>query len=405
MLSQMVRELAICFYLLIFKCVFSIFSLVPLKNKTTFVVSFGDNSQYVYEEIRRQKIPMKVVFLCEEKAFHKFNDAREGTVLLFEVRHLIHWVRAVFHLATSRYLFIDNYFGFLAAVTLKKEVQCIQLWHASGAMKKFGLEDESVKTRSKKAKQRFLQVYSKFDQVVVGSDIMAEIFIKSFHLKRENILPTGIPRTDFYFNEEAKQKAKATLIHKHPVLKEKKVILYAPTYRDDQLIHFNLVLEIEKMARELGKEYILILRLHPAIKNILDYSNCYPDFVIDLSSDRYEINDLLVVADYLITDYSSIPFEFSLLRKPMIFFTYDLEEYKRDRGVMGEFQEHLPGPMVKDTESIIDIIKNNRFDLNIVEYYCEKWNQYSKGHSSQNLVQHVFTKDNLKTQVKGIKKL
>jgi teichoic acid glycerol-phosphate primase len=401
MLSQMVRELAICFYLLIFKCVFSIFSLLPLKNKTTFVISFGDNSQYVYEEIRRQNIPMEVVFLCEKKVFYKFKDEREGTALLFEIRHFIHWVRAVFHLATCRYLFIDNYFGFLAAVTFKKEVQCIQLWHASGAMKKFGLEDESVKTRSENAKQRFLQVYSKFNQVVVGSDIMAEIFMKSFHLKRENILPSGIPRTDFYFNEEAKRKAVASLIHKHPVLKEKKVILYAPTYRDYQLEHFNLVLEIEKMARELGTEYILILRLHPAIKKIVDYSTRYPDFVVDLSYDQYEINDLLVAADYLITDYSSIPYEFSLLRKPMIFFTYDLEEYKRDRGVMGGFEEHLPGPMVKDTESIIDIIKNNRFDVNIIEYYCEKWNQYSKGRSSQNLVQHIFTKDSFENTRKG----
>ncbi|MEH6907833.1 CDP-glycerol glycerophosphotransferase family protein [Neobacillus drentensis] len=401
MLSQMVRELAICFYLWIFKCFFSIFSLVPLKNKTTFVVSFGDNSQYVYKEIRRQNIPMKVVFLCEKKTFQKFKDDRQGTALLFEVRHLIHWVRAVFHLATSRYVFIDNYFGFLAAVTFKKEVQCIQLWHASGAIKKFGLEDESVKTRSEEAKQRFLQVYSKFDQVVVGSDVMAKIFMKSFHLKRGNILSSGIPRTDFYFNEEAKQKAIASLIHKHPVLKGKKVILYAPTYRDYELEQFNLVLKIEKMARELGTEYILILRFHPAIKSMEDYSTRYPDFVVDLSSNQYEINELLVAADYLITDYSSVPYEFSLLRKPMIFFTYDLEEYKRDRGVMEDFEEHLPGPMVKDTESIIDIIKNNCFDLNIVEYYCEKWNQYSKGRSSQNLVQHIFTRDNLENTSKG----
>jgi teichoic acid glycerol-phosphate primase len=401
MLSQMVRELAICFYLLIFKCLFSIFSLVPLQNKTTFVISFGDNSQYVYEEIRRQKIPMNVVFLCTKKTLPKFKDNLEGTAILFELSHLIPWVRAVFHLATSRYVFIDNYFGFLAAVTFKKEVQCIQLWHASGAMKKFGLEDASVKTRTEKAKQRFLQVYSKFDQVVVGSDVMAEIFMKSFHLKKENILPSGIPKTDFYFNEEAKEKAVGSLIQKHPILKEKKVILYAPTYRDYELDHFNLVLEIEKMARELAAEYILILRLHPAIKNKGDYSIRCPNFVVDLSSNQYEINDLLVAADYLITDYSSIPYEFSLLRKPMIFFPYDLEEYKRERGVVEEFEEHLPGPIVTDTESIIDIFRNNRFDLNIVEYYCEKWNQYSKGRSSQNLVQHIFTKDHHKTTSKG----
>ena len=70
-----------------------------------------------------------------------------------------------------------------------------------------------------------------------------------------------------------------------------------------------------------------------------DFSTRYPDFVVDVSSDQYEINDLLVVADYLITDYSSISYEFSLLQKPMIFFTYDLEEYKQSRGVLEGFEK------------------------------------------------------------------
>jgi teichoic acid glycerol-phosphate primase len=398
MLSQMVRELAICFYLLVFKCVFTIFKLFPLKNKTTFVVSFGDNSQYVYEEIRRQNIPTEVVFLCDEKAFDKFKDDPEATTILFKLQHIVNWGRAVYHLATSRHIFIDNYFGFLAAVTFKEEVQCTQLWHASGAMKKFGLEDESIRTRTTRAKQRFLQVYSKFDHVVVGSDFMAEIFMKSFNLSKEKILPSGIPRTDFYFNEEVKQKAVAALIHKHPILNGKKVILYAPTYRDHELEHFNLVLEIEKMAQELRSDYILILRLHPAIENKADYSTRYPDFVLDLSSSQYEINDLLVVADYLITDYSSIPYEFSLLHKPMIFFTYDLEEYRHERGLMGDFEENLPGPMVKRTDTIIELIKTGRFDLEVVDYYAEKWNQYSKGSSSQNLVRSLFTEHRLKSK-------
>lgn len=401
----MVRELAICFYLFIFKCFFSIFSLVPLRNKTSFVISFGDNSQYVYEEIRRKNIPTEVVFLCEKKTVLKFTKYKEATAILFDVRHPLNWVKAVYHLATSRHIFIDNYFGFLAAVSFKKEVQCIQLWHASGAMKKFGLEDESIKSRTEKAKQRFLKVYSKFDQVVVGSDVMAEIFIRSFHLKREKILPTGIPRTDFFYNEEEKKKSIQTLIHSHPTLQNKKIILYTPTYRDNELEQFNLVLEIDKMARKLGPEFRLILRLHPAIVSKGDYAPQYPDFVVDLSSSQYEINELLIAADYLITDYSSIPYDFSLLHKPIIFFTYDLDDYKRQRGVMAGFEEHLPGPMVKDTESIIELIKNNRFDLKKVEYYSGKWNQYSKGCSSERLVQTIYTEVRLDNKVRSLKKM
>jgi CDP-glycerol glycerophosphotransferase (TagB/SpsB family) len=82
----------------------------------------------------------------------------------------------------------------------------------------------------------------------------------------------------------------------------------------------------------------------------------------------------------------------------MIFFTYDLEDYKQERGLMGDFEEDLPGPMVKKTDTIIELIKNTSFDLTIVDYYAEKWNQYSKGSSSQNLVRSLFTEHRLKSK-------
>ncbi|WP_026575895.1 CDP-glycerol glycerophosphotransferase family protein [Bacillus sp. UNC438CL73TsuS30] len=394
----MVRELAISLYLFVFKCVFSVFNLMPLKDKTTFVISFGDNSQYVFEEMRRQNVQNEVVFLCKGKSIAIFKDYKDVTCVPFETNNLMNWLKSIYHLATSRHIFIDNYFGFLASVTFKQEVTCVQLWHASGAIKKFGLEDGSVKNRSERAKQRFLQVYQQFDKVVVGSDVMAATFMKSFNLKKENILTTGVPRTDFFFNEKEKQKAIQKLTRTHRVLKDKKVILYAPTYRDHELENFSLQLNVEKMSKELGNEYILALRLHPAIKNSVDFSKLHSDFVVDFSSSQYDINELLAVADYLITDYSSIPFEFSLLRKPIIFFAYDLEEYKKDRGVLNGFEENLPGPIVKDTDSIIDLVQNNRFDQKVVDHYAEKWNKFSNGRSSQNLVHYLFGEKGVQIQ-------
>ncbi|WHY91234.1 CDP-glycerol glycerophosphotransferase family protein [Neobacillus cucumis] len=386
----MVRELAISFYLFVFKCVFSVFNLLPLKDKTTFVISFGDNSQYVFEEMRRQNVQHEVVFLCKGKSIPLFKGYKDVICVPFETYNMMNWLKSIYHLATSRHIFIDNYFGFLASVKFKEEVTCVQLWHASGAIKKFGLEDGAVKNRSERAKQRFLQVYQQFDKVVVGSDIMAATFMKSFNLKKENILTTGIPRTDFFFDEKEKQKAIQKLTRTHHILKNKKVILYAPTYRDHELENFSLQLNVEKMSKELGNEYILALRLHPAIKNTVDFSRLHSDFVVDFSSSQYDINELLAVADYLITDYSSIPFEFSLLRKPIIFFAYDLEEYKKGRGVLNGFEENLPGPIVKDTDAIIELIQNHLFNQKVVDYYAEKWNKYSNGRSSQNLVRYLF---------------
>ncbi|MDR7240694.1 CDP-glycerol glycerophosphotransferase family protein [Neobacillus drentensis] len=393
----MVRELAITFYLFVFKYVFYIFNLLPLKDKTTFVISFGDNSQFVYAEMLRQGIDNQVVFLCKGKSLSLFNDYEGAAIISFESYNVSDWLHSIYHLATSRHIFVDNYFGFLAAIEFKEKVKCIQLWHASGAIKKFGLEDESINKRSEKAKRRFLQVYKKFDKVVVGSDIMANIFMKAFNLENNRVLKTGVPRTDFFFNKDSNEKSLRKLKQKNPLLEGKKVILYAPTYRDHELDHFSLQLDIEKIGKELGNDYLIILRLHPAIRNAADVSSLNTKNVFNYSSSEFEINDLLLAADYLITDYSSIPYEFSLMKKPMIFFVYDLEEYKKDRGLWPGFEESLPGPMVRDTDTIIELIKQNRFDINLVKSFAEKWNKYSKGNSSENLVHYVFEAEKIKS--------
>ena len=388
----MVREIAISLYLFIFKWAFLFFNLVPLKDKTTFVVSFGDNSKYVFEEMLRQGIQNDVVFLCKGKSRSQFVGYDKVSLVSFESLNMFEWLVSIYHLATSKHVLVDNYFGFLSVTEFKKEVECIQLWHASGAIKKFGLKDQSIRDRSPKAVQRFLSVYRKFSKVVVGSDKMADIFKEAFALENGNILRTGIPRTDFFYDEQKKQERIQNLICENKLLHEKKVILYAPTYRDNELNEYELQLDLNELKNGLGEGYIVFLRLHPAVTVTEDYEKKFQGFVFDYSSSHYDINDLLLVSDYLITDYSSIPYEFSLLRKPMIFFTYDLEEYKQKRGIWEGFEENLPGPIVFDTKSIVEVIQKEYFDYELIEDYAFEWNKYSNGKSSYNLIRYMFGK-------------
>lgn len=394
----MMRELAITLYLMAFRLVYKLFNLLPIKDKITFVVSFGDNTQYVYEEMRRQHVKSDVVFLCKGKSVNLFRKYESAELVPFETYNLIDWLKSVYHIATSRQIIVDNYFGFLAAVKLKDEVECIQLWHATGAIKKFGLQDASVKFRSEPAQERFKKVYNQFDKVIVGSDIMASIFMDAFGIEENKILRTGIPRTDFFFDAKSVKHSKQKLLSDNKILEDKKVILYAPTYRDHELDQFKLKLELSKMEQELGKEYVLVLRLHPAVRNNVDYSTMFPGFVYDYSSSKYEINDLLLLADILITDYSSIPYEFSLLNKPMIFFMYDFEQYKKERGIWTGMIEEFPGPIVRDTDSIVELIKKNEFNLSLIESYAKKWNKYSRGRSSRSLVEYLLNQKDYSTQ-------
>lgn len=384
---MMVRELAVSVYLFIFRLLFYTFRLFPQKEKTTLVASFGDNVLYTVNALERQTED-RIVILKTGQCGLAFQETVRIHVLNFEMKRFVSWLVSIYHLATSHVVFIDNYYGFLAAINFKQNVTCVQLWHAAGAMKQFGLNDPSNKERSLRANARFQTVYNQFDHVVVGSDSMAEIFQESFGLPVERMLWTGVPRTDFYFSEPEMEVVAKRLQKQYPRIADKKVMLYAPTFRDGLLNSTELALDLDAFRKAFSDEYILLLRLHPAI--LKSFKNNYPDFVIDVSG-YANIHDLLVVTDLLITDYSSIPFEFSLLGRPMIFFAYDLEKYRKSRGFSVDYEAFVPGPVVTETEELIQVIKEDKFDLTSVDAFATEWNEYSRGDSSKRLIDTLYS--------------
>jgi teichoic acid glycerol-phosphate primase len=386
----MVRELAITLYLLVFKLFFSFFNLFPIQKKVVFVATFGDNHYYVLDEIRKTKNPVKSVVLFSKKCNYQFEDV-SSTIIPYNSLNPIHVLQSIYHLATSKVIVIDNYYGFLASTPFRKGVECIQLWHAAGAIKKFGLKDPSNPFRSKRANNRFKQVYRHFHKIAVGSEGLAQIYYEAFGVQDLHILRLGIPRTDLFYDKEKIQSLKTRLTSSIPDIKEKKVLLYAPTYREADLHQFQLHLNIEKLYEQFSSTHILLIKLHRAIQNDKNLEEDYPGFVYDLS--HYpNLNDLLVVTDCLITDYSSVPFEYSILEKPMIFFPYDLAEYSKERGFWEKYEEFVPGPIAYNTEEIIDIIKLNSFNKQRVVDFKNHWNMYSKGKSSDAFARYIYKK-------------
>jgi CDP-glycerol glycerophosphotransferase (TagB/SpsB family) len=382
----MARELAITVYLFVFHVMFHIFKLFPQKKKTVFVASFGDNILYTLNELEKLTNE-RVVILRDPRCKIIFEDFPNRKQLDFKPSNPIEWISSVYHLATCQTVFVDNYYGFLAVTPFRSNVKCIQLWHAAGAIKQFGLKDLSILNRPQRAYDRFLAVYHRFDHVVVGSDHMATIFKEGFGLTDQQILKTGVPRTDFFFNIEEQEEVRQTMEIFFPFIKEKKIILYAPTYRDNELNVSKLQLDIEKMYTELQDDYVLLLRLHPAVN--IELKNMYPDFVFDVSR-NYSINHLLVITDVLITDYSSIPVEFALLHKPMVFFAYDIDTYAEERGFWDNYDKLVPGPIVENTFDLINILKAETYDMNKIKKFADEWNLYSDGNSSKRLINAIF---------------
>ena len=173
-------------------------------------------------------------------------------------------------------------------------------------------------------------------------------------------METGYPRNDilYKYNEDKVNQIKTSL----NIPDDKKVICYAPTWRDDEFVDagqvkFKLKLELNKLKEALSDEYIILIRTHYFISNNLDLEGV-GDFAIDVS--KYDdIGELYLISDILITDYSSVFFDFVNLKRPILYYTYDLEKYENVlRGFYIDIHEEVPGPLLRTTEEVIDAIKN-----------------------------------------------
>ncbi|ECL7897336.1 TPA: CDP-glycerol glycerophosphotransferase family protein [Listeria innocua] len=380
------KKIAIYMYMLAVKITGFLASLFPVQQKVVFLVSFEENPTAIIKQMKLANVTPKTIVFYDprvdvSKLSLDFIKAKPKTLKQF--------IPLMFHLNTAKVVVTDNYFVELAGLKLRNGVNCIQVWHANGALKKFGWEDKAAQKRSAEDKKRFQEVYKRFTKVLVGSDEMATIFQKSFLLDESNMLKLGVPRTDYFF-KEAQLQENYQWSYEHLHLTNRIKLLYAPTFRDNELGMAKLHLDIAEMKQALGNEYQLILKLHPSISN--DLEKLDDDFVIYVDKET-PIETLLPVVDILITDYSSIPFEFALLQKPMIFFTYDLTEYDNARGLSDGFLETIPGPHVFTTTELIEVIQNNTFDLEKVRLFAEKWNKYSDGFSSERFVS--FLKEQL----------
>ena len=322
------------------------------KNKVFFISDVRENIEgnfeYIWKYLDEYKYN-KVVYL-------KGDRRNNGGILSFN--------RMIYDFTTSEVILLEDYFRYTSFVRLKKEQELCQLWHACGAYKKFGYSrlngNENIKIH---------QGYKKYTKVITSAEAIRENYAEAFGISIEKTKATGVPRTDVFFDEQCKAEKCVKFYEEYPELKNKKIILFAPTYRgkraEDASYEFGKI-EFESLYQQLKEEYVIIFKWHPALynnlkrKHILVYDESkYKDFFYDMSEKR-EVNDLLFVADILVTDYSSVIFDYALLNKPIIYFMYDIEQYEGGRGLYYELEEYLYGPIVKTTNDLIMAIKEEK---------------------------------------------
>jgi len=294
--------------------------------------------------------------------------------------------------ARSKYWVIN---GRQSVVLAKRKDQIIvSTWHGT-PLKKLGLDIGNVYTRDPFLKHSYIDVSKEWDYLISPNRYTTDILKSSFGYERE-IFESGYPRNDILYNadENKVNEIKSRL----NIPNDKKIILYAPTWRDDEFVDigsvkFKLQLELDKLNEALSDEYIVLVRTHYFISNNLDLSGV-EDFAFDVS--RYDdIAELYLIADILITDYSSVFFDYANLKRPILYYTYDLEKYENVlRGFYLDIHEEVPGPLLKTTEEVIDSIKNIE---SLKEEYKDKYDAFYErfcsiedGNASKRIVEKVW---------------
>jgi CDP-ribitol ribitolphosphotransferase len=302
-----------------------------------------------------------------------------------------HALQAGYLLATSRLFVVDDYFFPIYAIRPRRGSTIVQVWHASGAFKKFGYSLAGKTFGADAAVLRLVRIHANYDLCLVSSKSVIRHYAEAFGLPPDRFSSEiGVPRTDALLDANWRARAAADVRARYRLEPGRRVILYAPTFRGERTTEARFAddLDLRLLARELGTDHVLLLRLHPFVRARADLDPELAGFVVD-ASDHPDIHPLMMASDVLITDYSSAIFEYSLLERPMAFFAPDYAAYERERGFYVDYATDLPGPVFETTAELAAWLRTGRFDLDRVRRFRTASFDVADGHASERFVERI----------------
>ena len=380
-LYKLMKKMAVLYYRIL--CL-----ILPVKNdRIVFDASLGKsyagNPKYIYEYLvaNGYDIRWDCIWFYENEKYNIPGMSRQ--VQYGRMRYL-------YYMATAKVWVFDNRQP--EFLIRRKNTYYIQTWHGT-PLKKLALDMEDVfmvgETDINEYKKHFVRNVHTWDYLISQNAFSTETFARAFDFHKQ-MLEIGYPRNDILFkdnNEEAIVRHKKNL----GLPLDKKIILYAPTWRDDEFsaddkYEFRPQISFEKLQEELKDDYVLIVKYHYLIMDAVDWTP-YKGFIYHFDQSR-DIAELFLVSDLLITDYSSVMFDYSILRRPMFFFAYDFYKYKNElRGFYFSYRKEMPGPISATTEELIRDIREYDASLYEERYdkFCKKYNEIDDGNASKHV--------------------
>lgn len=348
--------------------------------------SYSGNPKYIYETMLEMGMDKKYTFVWAYSGNNK--DIIPGNHIIVDRNEARDYYK---YLAQAKY-WVNNII--FPIHNKRSENIYLQTWHGT-PLKKLGF-DIDISGPEVDSRQNFYSESRNWDYLISSNVYSTEIFKRAFKFDKE-ILELGYPINDIFFKDN--DIFIKNLKSKLDIPLNKKIILYAPTWKDDEQNeswehYFNLEIDLKRFFDEFNEKYVILLKMHHLISEKLKIDDEIKNFVIDLSS-YDDIQELYIISDILITDYSSVFFDYAYSRKPILFFVPDLNHYIENvRGLYLNMEKDLPGPLIKSNDELVDAIKN--IDLIVTEYndkYDEFYNKFCSlctGESAKEIIKRVF---------------
>lgn len=351
------------------KLVYFFLKLLPTnKSKIVFISRQSNNISIDFKMIAEKLNKYKVVIISK----------KIDTGIINYLKYYFNLYKQMYHLATSKVCIIDSYCIPVCILKHKKSLIVIQIWHAMGAIKQFGYQTLSKEAGRNEKISHIMCMHKNYDYVLSGSQSMIEPFSKAFNISSNKIIVNGLPRIDYIINNKKILSKKIKMDYK--LLKLKKNVLYVPTFRKNESVKINELINNFDFDK-----FNLIIKLHPSSNVKIKNKNVF-------TCPNYSSLQLLTIADYVITDYSAISIEAASLDIPIFLYLYDYDQYVDKNGLNIDLFSEFGKYASKDIKSILKSLKKEKYDMNIIYNFKEKYLDPDYGKYTDKLINFIIDK-------------
>lgn len=368
------------------KCIFSLLKMAKVKENRVFFESFhgekySDSIKILYEYIKTQKKDLEYVWV-----YNKDECPISGDNLIIVKRNTLKYF---YYNATSKYWVTNSHRN--RHISPKKNQVYMMIWHGVGAFKKFGADIK----RPKEVLEDLKTDGNNITYLVCSSENIKDIYSGALCVDKNKIYPYGLPRNDIFYKEDKLQEIKNK--YKDIFPQNKKIILYAPTHRAAEK-EFDFKLDVNNLYENLKDDYILLIKSHYFISEAIEFDDRLKDFVYDVSY-YDDIQELLVISDILITDYSSVFYDFGFQKgKPVLFYAYDKDQYIENwGGFYKKYDSYVPGPILYNTREIVQAIQEKDIleeSSQKLQDFMKEYDDYKDGKSTERAYKLLFSGEN-----------